>query len=57
MLEVVAIGYSLIIVTAAASSLRTIRLFAIDEERTSIETLQNDLFMRRNLGMDCWRIK
>ena len=57
LLEVVAIGYSLIIVTAAASSFRTIRLFAIDAEGASIETLQNDLFMGRTLGMNHWRIK
>ena len=57
LLEVVAIGYSLIIMTAAASSLRTIRFFGINGEGGSIETLQNNLLMGRPLGKDCCRIK
>ncbi len=57
LLEVVAIGYSLIIVTATASSFGTVRFFAVDAEGASIETFQNNLFMRRNLGIDRRRIK
>jgi len=57
LLEVVAIGYSLIIMAAAASSLRTIRFLAIEGEGVPIETLQNNLFMGKVLGRDRWRIK
>jgi hypothetical protein len=57
LLEVVAIGYSLIIMAATTGSLRTIRFFAIDGEGASVETLENNLFMGRNLGMGHCRIK
>jgi hypothetical protein len=57
LLEVVAIGYSLIIMAAAASSLWAVRFFAIDGEGVPIEILQDNLFMGRVLGEDRWRIK
>jgi hypothetical protein len=57
LLEVVAVGYSLIIMAATAGLLRTVRYSAIDGEGASVETLQNNLLMRRLLGINRCRIK
>ncbi len=57
LLEVVTIGYSIIIVAGAAGPLRTVRNFTIDREGNPIESLQNNLFMGRDLGGDRSRIE
>lgn len=53
----VTIGYSIIIVAGAAGPLRAVRNFTIDREGNPIESLQNNLFMDRDLGGDRSRIE
>ena len=50
LLEVVTVRYLIVVMTGATGLLRTVRHFAIGGERASIETLQNDLVMQRDLG-------
>ena len=50
LLEVVTIGDSIIFVASTARSLRAVRNFAIDGQGTSIESLQNNLFVAKDLG-------
>jgi hypothetical protein len=52
LLKMVAIRYSVIVMAGAASLLRTVRHFAIYGYWVPIESLQNDLFMQRDLGGD-----
>jgi hypothetical protein len=56
LLEVVTIGNSIIIVAGATSLLRAVGRFAVHSERTSIEPLQSNLFVRRSLREDPSRI-
>jgi hypothetical protein len=50
LLEMVTIGDPVIIVASTTSSLWAIRNFAVDGQRTSIESLQNNLFVAKDLG-------
>lgn len=50
LLEVIAIRYSVIVMAGATGLPGTVGRFAIGDERPSIESFQNDLFMRRDLG-------
>jgi hypothetical protein len=49
LLEMVTIGNSVIIVASATGSLWAIRNFAVDGQRTSIESLQNNFLVRGSL--------
>jgi len=50
LLEVVTIGDSIIIVASTARSPRAVRNFVIDGQGTSIESLQNNLFVAKDSG-------
>ena len=50
LLEVVTIRYSIIVMTGAAGLLRAVRHYALYSQRASVESLQNNLFMQRDLG-------
>jgi len=57
LLKVVTIGDSIVIVTGPTSLLGTVRCFAIDSKGISIKSLQDNLFVQRNLGGNGSRIK
>lgn len=52
LLKMVTLGYAIIIVAASTGSFGTVGNFAIDIERASVESLQNNLFMERGLRRD-----
>jgi hypothetical protein len=52
LLKMIALGYSIIIVAAPTGLLGTVGYFAIDIERASIESFQNNLFMEKSLRRD-----
>jgi hypothetical protein len=57
LLEVVTIGYSIIIMAATTGSFGTVRNFTLDGEVTPIESLQGNLFVRRVLRGNRSRIE
>jgi hypothetical protein len=57
LLEMVTIGDLGIIVARATSSLRAVRNFAVDGQGTSVESLQNNLFVAKDLGRNRSRIE
>ncbi len=50
LLKMVTIRYSIVVMTGAAGLLRTVRHFALYGQRVSIESLQDNLFVQRDLG-------
>ena len=52
LLEVVTVGDPIVIVAGTTGLLRAVGRFAVHTERTSVEPLQDDLFVRRRLRED-----
>ena len=57
LLEVVTTGDPLVIMALTASSLRTVRIFAVNREGIPIESPQNNCFVDKDLGEDQGRVK